>query len=110
MDVDQLKMLRDSLLQLSKSPEELRTLIPNFVVDIEGDIVSDFENAFVVLSGVLKKHTLTYESIIAILEINNMISIAMTTEDVPDDFFTNSYIWTEIRKKAAQVEEELRNL
>lgn len=110
MDIDQLNMLKEALLQLSKSPEDLRKMIPDFVVDLEEDIISDFDNAFVVLSSILRKYTLSYESIVTILEINNMINIAMKKKDVPEDFFNNSYLWVEIRKKSAQVLEELKGL
>lgn len=101
-----LSVLKNGLLHLSKKYDEQIKLYPKFV-DVFDEVLSDFEDGFILLPSLINAGILKDELVTIIKKCNNLISLNLGNEDLlSDESFEFSNSWNEVRlcaKKALEL-------
>ena len=90
------RIVIESLKLLASSLEEQESYLPDFA-DVPDDVISSFENAFLLLPVLVERNELTKESIVSILRLNNKVQWCLRNLDLDD--FSNTE-WNNIREMA----------
>ena len=95
----QYKTVINSLKLLSLSLNEQEAYLPEFA-DVPDDVLSSFENAFLLLPPLIEDNNFSNNSIASILRLHNKIQWCMRNVDL-DDF--SNVEWNNIRQMAKEV-------
>lgn len=100
IDMNHLRTIKEAVNLISLEYEVLKNTLPDYVGDVEEDVVSTFNSAFLLLPKLLRLYSLPYSLVIEMLEINTLLYVATLDQDAPLDFFKESQVWKDIRSKA----------
>jgi len=89
----------DSVTILGSSFEDQKKILPDYV-DIGDDIISDFENAFLLLPELIENGKFSYNAIAMILRLYNQVQWCLRNISL-DDF--SSQEWDNVRELAKKV-------
>lgn len=92
----QYKIVIENLKLLASSLEEQESFLPDFA-DVSDDVISSFENAFLLLPAIIESNKLTNESIASVLRLNNKVQWCLRNIDLDD--FSNAE-WNKVREMA----------
>jgi len=95
----QYKTVINSLKLLSLSLNEQEAYLPEFA-DVPDDVLSSFENAFLLLPPLIEANNFSNNSIASILRLNNKIQWCLRNVDL-DDF--SNIEWNNVRQMAKEV-------
>ncbi len=93
----QLDILIKSLDLLTSSAEDLEKTLPAFVYDIDEDVISEFENGFLLLPQLIENNMLSTGSIVSVLRLNNKVQWCL--RNIGQEYFSNEE-WNEVRTLA----------
>lgn len=97
MNMDQqYKIIVESLKLLALSFDEQEKYLPDFA-DVPDDVVSSFENAFLLLPALIENNKFSNNSIASILRLNNKVNWCLINLDL-DDF--SNVEWNKVREMA----------
>ncbi len=88
--------------------EDQRKILPDFVDDIQDDIVSEFNNAFMLLPQLMEQNKVSYEAVKSILTCYILMEMNISNSDLPEKAFENHETWENIRNSAKQALEEMK--
>ncbi len=92
----QYKKVVENLKLLASSLEDQESYLPDFA-DVPEDVISSFENAFLLLPALVENNKLTNDSIASILRLNNKVQWCIRNLDLDD--FSNAE-WNKVREMA----------
>lgn len=99
--MDRVKILLDSLNNLSKSYQEQVEIFPSFV-DVFDEVISDFDDAFQFLPTLMDEHEISYDAVKEILKCFNLIELNLTVEErKTDESFEHDEAWNLVRELAS---------
>lgn len=90
----QLDILIRSLDLLGSSIEDLEKTLPAFVYNIGGDVISEFENGFLLLPQLIENNMLSTDSIVSVLRLNNKVQWCL--RNIGEEDFSNEE-WNKVR-------------
>lgn len=92
----QYKKITESLKLLASSLEEQEEYLPDFA-DVADDVISSFENAFLLLPALIENNKFSNKSIASILRLYNKVQWGLRNLDLDD--FSNAE-WNKVRETA----------
>lgn len=84
----------ESLRLLSSSYEEQKKILPDFA-DVPDDVTSTFEDAFLLIPGLIEKEEFSYKAIASIIRVYNKMEWCLRNIDLED--FSNTE-WNKLRE------------
>ncbi len=107
-DMNQYKLLVDSLKLLGLSYNEQKSFLPDFVGDnIQDDVVSEFDNAFRLLPQLMDDNKLSYLAVNKILSCFIAMDMNISNTDLTDESFKSGESWERVRELAREALEEM---
>ena len=91
-----MEQITESLKLLASSLEEQEEYLPEFA-DVPDDVISSFENAFLLLSTLIESNKFSNNSIASILRLYNKVQWCLRNLDLDD--FSNAE-WNKVREMA----------
>ncbi|MEM6376683.1 MAG: hypothetical protein AAF705_00590 [Bacteroidota bacterium] len=101
-------LLVNSLKLLNLPYEDQRKILPDFVSDIQDDIVSDFDNSFMLLPQLTEQEKVSYEAVKLILNCYVLIEMNLSNPELPERAFENHKSWARVRDLAKQALSEMK--
>lgn len=92
----QLDILIKSLDLLASSVEDLERTLPAFV-NVGEDVISEFENGFLLLPQLIENKMLSTDSIVSMLRLNNKVQWCL--RNIGEEYFSNEE-WNKVRALA----------
>jgi hypothetical protein len=110
MDIkNQFNLLVDSLKLLSSCYEDQKKSLPDFV-NIKDEVISSFEDAFLLMPQLIEKDYVTKKSIISIIRCYNWMELVNRDETIADkESFINHDKWQKIRYLARKALEDIND-
>lgn len=106
--MNQYKLLVDSLKLLGLSYKEQKSFLPDFVGDnIQDDVVSEFDNAFMLLPQLMDDNKLSYLAVNKILSCFIAMEMNISNTDLTDESFKSGEPWERVRELARDALEEM---
>jgi len=99
MELDKyFKMVINSLDFVSKSYDEQVSALPSFV-DVPEEVVSDFENAFLLLPQLIEAQYFSFEAVASIIRLFNWVQWSIRNVGLDDlELFKSSDEWNKVRE------------
>jgi len=106
--MSQYSLLVNSLKLLGLPYEDQRNILPDFVDNIQDDIVSEFDNAFMLLPQLMEQNKVSYEAVKLILSCYILMKINVSNSELSERAFENHESWERIRNLAKQALDEMK--
>ena len=100
-------LLVNSLKLLGLPYEDQRKILPDFVSNIQDDVVSEFENAFMLLPQLMEQNKVSFEAVKSILNCYILMGMNISNPELPERAFERHESWERIRKSAKQALDEM---
>jgi len=100
--MSQYSLLVNSLKLLGLPYEDQRKVLPNFVGNIQDDVVSEFYNAFILLPQLMEQEKISYEAVKSILNCYILMEMNISNPELPEGAFENHDSWNRVRSLAKQ--------
>ncbi len=104
------KTLVESLNLLRLSYKEQRNVVPDFIVNIQDDIVSDFYNAFILLPQIMEQKKVSFKAVQLILECYVQVDLNISNMELTYGSFQNHPLWQRVRQLATEALIEMKEL
>lgn len=100
--MSQYSLLVNSLKLLGLPYEDQRKILPDFVGNIQDDVVSEFDNAFMLLPQLMDQKKVSCEAVKSILSCYILIEMNVSNPELPERAFENHDSWNRVRSLAEQ--------
>lgn len=105
--MDQYKILVDSLKLVGLSFKEQKRYLPDFVEDVQEDVISEFDSAFKLIPQLMDANKLSYKAVSKILSCYILIDMNLDREDLTSQSFEYDESWEKVRELAKEALREM---